>query len=81
MICVKNIEAEYPPLSITAGHAYDSYVFCVCVCVFAQVPKESRSRYATTGLGLTSRVVGTDPTFKRLDTISARKSYKCVCYR
>lgn len=40
-----------------------------------QVVKENRSRYATTGLGLTSRVVGTDPSFKRLDTNSARRAY------
>ncbi|CAM9826529.1 unnamed protein product [Scytosiphon promiscuus] len=43
--------------------------------VLTTVPKENRSRYATTGLGLTSRVVGTDPTFKRLDTSSARRAY------
>lgn len=41
----------------------------------SQVAKENRSRYATTGLGLTSRVVGTDPTFKRLDTNRARRAY------
>lgn len=39
------------------------------------VPKENRTRYATTGLGLTSRVVGTDPTFKRLSTDDARRAY------
>lgn len=42
-----------------------------------QVPKENRTRYATTGLGLTSRVVGTDPTFKRLSTDDARRAYRC----
>ncbi|CAM9621887.1 unnamed protein product [Ectocarpus sp. 6 AP-2014] len=43
--------------------------------VLTTVPKENRNRYATTGLGLTSRVVGTDPTFKRLDTNCARRAY------
>ncbi|CAB1114514.1 GT20 [Ectocarpus sp. CCAP 1310/34] len=43
--------------------------------MLCSVPKENRNRYATTGLGLTSRVVGTDPTFKRLDTNCARRAY------
>ncbi|CAN0153793.1 unnamed protein product [Pylaiella littoralis] len=43
--------------------------------VLTLVAKENRSRYATTGLGLTSRVVGTDPSFKRLDTNCARRAY------
>eukprot|EP00904_Undaria_pinnatifida_P002011 jgi/Undpi1/11810/HiC_scaffold_4.g01509.m1 len=43
--------------------------------VLSTVPKENRCRYATTGLGLTSRVVGTDPTFRRLDTNAARRAF------
>lgn len=55
--------------------SFATILFSSVFFFFLQVPKETRSRYATTGLGLTSRVVGTDPTFKRLDTSSARRAY------
>ncbi|CAM9138735.1 unnamed protein product, partial [Hapterophycus canaliculatus] len=62
-------DAEWCESNTTAKWAED------VLGVLSMVPKENRSRYATTGLGLTSRVVGTDPTFKRLDTSCARRAY------
>eukprot|EP00903_Cladosiphon_okamuranus_P018856 g17344.t1 len=62
-------DAEWCESNTTAKWAED------VLGVLTTVVKENRSRYATTGLGLTSRVVGTDPTFKRLDTNCARKAY------
>ncbi|CAN0012648.1 unnamed protein product [Choristocarpus tenellus] len=35
-----------------------------------------RTRYACAGLGLTSRVVGTDPAFTRLCNTMVRKAYR-----